>query len=374
MGQTPPLYPLEIFPSLDSVHDQLHPEANPSRPSIDAYASALEAQGRLTSIVSEAIAKAKATRESSDVVVYIAGPLTGVSEELKDRYGKVSDMLATYSPVGDEKQAAFFGYVPHLHGTDPVKHPNVTPDEVRDVDFLWAVVTSDIHVNFLQPTAHGNAIEEGWAESRFIPTIYLNPEDNKLSRLTLGMNNIIRQIDYAEFEPSGNSPEEEFVRGLVARIGYGKRAALSEARVEFDELHAWLQAFPGRDAREFHYLSFEKLVNPALRLSGEDTQSAYEPEELFHKIDTKSLAAYIKDPNHKYYGQVCSISYVDDCRGIGVITQDGYPYIFDPFVITNSLSFWPIERGSTLAHANTKTRAELENSPDFSYEDVYGRE
>ena len=369
------LFITDEFPDLESVHMQLHPEAMPVRPSIDQYADALSRQGRLTPAVAESVENAKAVRESTSAVVYIAGPLTGVSEELKARYGRISDKLAGYPFVSDDKPTAFFGYVPHLHGTDPVKHPNVTAEEVRDIDFLWAGVTADIHVNFLHPMAHGNAIEEGWSESRLIPTIYLNPEGNRLSRLTLGMHNIRRNIDYDSFdseiadEVALDQAAHDSLKNLLA----GKRPAVDELAYEFDELHAWLRAFPGRDPREYHYLSFDKLVNPTMLAANFDAPEGLSIEEFFQTFQNQGLAVYIKDPSHKHRGKIGFVDYASDEKGIGVITRDGYPILFDVFTAFRSLSFWPVGRDSELAQRpEVRSFEELSNDPLFNASDVFG--
>lgn len=57
-------------------------------------------------------------------------------------------------------------------------------------------MVADFHVNFLSPLAHGNAIEEGWGESIFVPTIYCVPATMRLSRLTKGMVNVDTVITY----------------------------------------------------------------------------------------------------------------------------------------------------------------------------------
>lgn len=152
------------------------------------YVRKLQASGRLTSAVLQAIARARAVTRMYSTIIYIAGPLTGVSDECKERYCKISKHV--------ERQEGCFGYAPHLHGTDPVEHPDVTPGEVRDIDFLWAVVVADMHINCLHPAGHGNAIEEGWAEMAGIPVVYLAPVDLRLSRLVMGMRNIKQVVRY----------------------------------------------------------------------------------------------------------------------------------------------------------------------------------
>jgi hypothetical protein len=161
-------------------------------PSIDEYADELERRGRMTEVTKEAIAKARRVTNEYESVLYVAGPLTGMSEEIKARYGRISAVVA--------EVPGWFGYVPHLHGTDPVVHPDVTADEVRDIDFLWSTVVAKAQVNCLFPVAHGNGIEEGWAELAEIPSLYLVPVSFTASRLVRGMWNVRQAVAYEEFD------------------------------------------------------------------------------------------------------------------------------------------------------------------------------
>ena len=144
----------------------------------------------LTPVVKEAVDKARVKLSDYPVIGYIAGALTEVDETTKTRYGKTTEICRTHG---------IFAYAPHLHGTGPIKNPDVSPLEVRDIDFLWAVVVPGFHVNFLLPKA-ANWTEEGWGEDHFIPTIYCLPKDEKLSRLIRGMRNIFSVIQYRNLE------------------------------------------------------------------------------------------------------------------------------------------------------------------------------
>lgn len=342
-----------LYPDLSTVHTQLFPEALPHRPSIEVYADHLAARGQLTPVLEEGVSKALAARESTECIAYIAGALTGVSEEMKERYGQISDMLASYPSHGTGDKQAFFGYVPHLHGTDPIKHPNVTPQEVRNIDFLWAVIAADVHVNLLSPMAHGNAIEEGWGESRLIPTYYLNPSDNKLSRLTLGMHNISTTISYDDFNPTEIS-EAEFVAGTtsgfrLADPRHRQPTALAKLRVGFDELHQWLDEFPERDPREHYYNGFYRLARAAARSYGAPIGAeGLDVGELTQIFAKDSLAAYIKNPGHVAYGKVGRIESANDFTGVEVTVDGNQTFCFNPLAVANTLSFWPLPPESRL--------------------------
>lgn len=193
------------------------------RPNLMQYEVLLHRAGRLTPPVEEAINRAYAVRTARkedcalipkfDSIAYLAGALTGMTEETKARYKDLSDILA---------EVGVFGYAPHIFGTDPKKHPTVTAREVRDMDYLWAVVMPEFHFNWLDPLAQGNAIEEGWAESFGIPAVYLMPEGQKFSRLTLGMDNIDHEIRYQSFEDAITQAKDYAARIVEFRKGGGK--------------------------------------------------------------------------------------------------------------------------------------------------------
>ncbi len=308
-----PETPLRIkdrFPSLAVIEGELFPTAKANRTSISEYERALELRGELTDAVKDSIAKARGIREQTRAVIYVAGPLTGVDEKTKMRYKEISDLLDNYGYIeapGDEKTKLFFGYVPHLHGTDPVKHPNVSPNEVRAIDHLWAVVVADFHVNFLHPVAHGNAIEEGWAEDHMIPTAYQNQKGNKLSRLVLGMDNIASRNEYDEFNIDG----------------------LGQLRILLDEYAAWLKTFQNRDAREFWYMSTAVLNTPVAR-TPLLIENALDPNRFNPIFAVDQFLIYIKDPKHRRYGQVGQLKVHDWREGFLLVSfADGWDQFSD---------------------------------------------
>ncbi len=143
----------DFFPSLATVRKELFPTAVEERIAIEDYRRSLEPQSKLTPVVRESIHKARLWQEETRIIVYIAGALTGVDEATKKRYREVSGLLDSYGLIVDDngkERQLLRAYVPHLHGTDPVKHPHVTADEVRDIDHLWAVVVGTHHHHHFQ--------------------------------------------------------------------------------------------------------------------------------------------------------------------------------------------------------------------------------
>lgn len=138
-------------------------------------------------------------------VAYVSGALTGVSEELKERYVKTKETVERHEG---------FAYVPHIHGTDPVKHPDVTPRDVRDIDEFWSVSVPDFQITWVEPPALGSGIEAGWGEkSREVPIVALCPADKRASRLMRGLRNYCKEIPYETLDDA-YSKLDRLVQGL----------------------------------------------------------------------------------------------------------------------------------------------------------------
>ena len=73
---------------------------------------------------------------------YISGALTGLSKDsnMKEFYEKVAEIVDLVLGIGT-------AYVPHKH-TDPIKDPDITPEEVYRVD-KGRVCESDIVIAYV---------------------------------------------------------------------------------------------------------------------------------------------------------------------------------------------------------------------------------
>lgn len=185
-------------------HDRF-PTPEKIRPSFESYKKWLATREMITPAVAEKIEFAETILKRGCLIFYIAGALTEATEKDKDRYVKTAELCDA---------RGMFGYAPHLYGTDPKKHPDVTPEEIRNIDFLFGAVLPNVHINFLFPIAHGNAIEQGWAEVFHIPSIYLAPRTMRLSRLTRGMLNIYATILYDDIDEVYNELGR-YLNGLI---------------------------------------------------------------------------------------------------------------------------------------------------------------
>lgn len=166
-----------------------------ARPSIDEFALWLRENKRLTPFVADKIELARAVRATCSLVVYTAGALTGASESDKERYVTLGEVVDGYQRRG----ARMFGYVPHVHGTDPKNHPDVTAQEVHDVDLLWSTFAAHLQLHCMWPVAHGNGAEAGWASIFGVPAVYFTPTNQKVSRLMLGTHNAPVAFFYRDF-------------------------------------------------------------------------------------------------------------------------------------------------------------------------------
>jgi len=260
--------------------------------SLTGYKEFLERTGRLTPVLKEAFSFAETVKEKYEVVAYIAGALTKIDEETKERYTQTSQLLETHG---------IFGYAPHLYGTDPKKHPEVTPSEVRDVDYLWAGVLSNFHVNWLSPVAHGNAIEAGWGEQKRVPAIMLGPNERIISRLVKGLINVDIIIGYQS--------ENE---GLAALGGI------------LDKMDNWRNDHPNEDVLGF--FAERKGLMEVKRYPSE-----YSPEEQIREAKERRFSlAYVADFGHSRYGQVGWLTGYDwrEHGGMWVLFPDGVEEFF----------------------------------------------
>lgn len=81
---------------------------------LSTYTAKLKRNGRMTDIMQEALEKAKTIRSNYTTIIYIAGGLTGMSEEVKARYATLSALIASYEGM--------FGYARHRSSCTPSRY------------------------------------------------------------------------------------------------------------------------------------------------------------------------------------------------------------------------------------------------------------
>ncbi|OGD66444.1 hypothetical protein A3F08_01200 [Candidatus Berkelbacteria bacterium RIFCSPHIGHO2_12_FULL_36_9] len=140
-----------------------------------------------SSIIKDHLRLAESKLSQSKKIVYIGGSLTHVPPDEKIRYEKSAKLV---------DKLGGFGYAPHIYGTDPIKHLNVSPQDVRDIDFFWSVLMSDLSIFWCDYPAFGPGIEMAWAEVYNIPSIKIINNKIKLSRLAKGLRDKSKIIEY----------------------------------------------------------------------------------------------------------------------------------------------------------------------------------
>lgn len=139
-------------------------------------------------------------------IVYVGGSLTHVPEDEKKRYGKSAKLV---------DELGGFGYAPHIYGTDPTEHPDVLPKDVRDIDFFWSVLMSDLSIFWCDYPAFGTGIEMAWAEVYKIPSIKIINKNIKLSRLAKGLRDKSEIIYYDNDENLFKNLENKLKKILI---------------------------------------------------------------------------------------------------------------------------------------------------------------
>lgn len=117
--------------------------------------------------------------------IYIAGALTYTDEKQKLIYKKIADICSEFcSDV----------YVPHLRGTDPVKNPEVSPNDVWQIDHR-EIATSDLIIAYVGKPALGVGGELEIARITNSDIILWNFNGEKVSRLALGNPAVVERVE-----------------------------------------------------------------------------------------------------------------------------------------------------------------------------------
>lgn len=119
--------------------------------------------------------------------IYIAGSLTNSKnpDEQKKFYEEIAEVC---------KQSNFSVYLPHQH-TDPIQHPDVSPEEVYNKDYE-KVVKANCIVAIVDKPSLGVGIELEIAKNNNTGIILVYHKDEKISRIVRGNPGIKHTIQY----------------------------------------------------------------------------------------------------------------------------------------------------------------------------------
>lgn len=163
-----------------------------------------------TSAIRKPIKLAEKILAKKQTIVYISGSLTHVPEPEKMRYERAVKLVNSLGA---------FAYAPHLYGTDPIKHPNVSSEEVRNLDFLWSVALPKFSIIFCDYLAFGVGIEMGWEEIFGIPSIKVIKFGRRLTRLAKGLYDNSKIIEYKNNKDLFSELKSEIIKLLAKKIG-----------------------------------------------------------------------------------------------------------------------------------------------------------
>lgn len=124
--------------------------------------------------------------------IFFGGPLTELTHKEKTKlfYQKLATVAVNNGMTG---------YWAFLHGTDPVKNPDVTPPVIYKTD-LAELAKSDLMIAYIGEPTTGTGQEIEYAREHNIP-VYLMYEKGKLiSRMALGSPNIKGTIEFTTQE------------------------------------------------------------------------------------------------------------------------------------------------------------------------------
>lgn len=122
--------------------------------------------------------------------IFFAGPLTNLKnpDAIKTFYER---MDAVAKKLG---HTTFWAY---KSGTDPIKNPDVLPEDVYKRD-IQALEKSDIMISYISEPSTGTGIEMEHAEEKKIPVVLVYQKGTRVSRMTRGNPAVVKQIVYKD--------------------------------------------------------------------------------------------------------------------------------------------------------------------------------
>ncbi len=125
------------------------------------------------------------------ITAYVSGALTGGDEIelLKHFYERIAETC---------KSAGIEAYIPHLV-SDPIGNPNMTPDEVYDLD-RRQVLASNLLVAYVGYPSLGVGQEIEIARENNIPVVMLMEKDRRISRMARGNPAVIAEIHFVDHD------------------------------------------------------------------------------------------------------------------------------------------------------------------------------
>lgn len=161
-------------------------------------------------VVNDKVVQAlKNVKDDKKKMVYISGALTGLSSTnscMKEFYERIAITVDKVCGTGA-------AYVPHMN-TDPIKHPDVTPEEVYQLD-RQKVYASNLVIAYMGEPSFGVGAELQMANEKGIPILLLYEKGKGVSRLPRGMESVKGICEYSTEEEALQWVERELKKILL---------------------------------------------------------------------------------------------------------------------------------------------------------------
>ena len=122
---------------------------------------------------------------------YLASALTGLTEEQREHLIEVSEVVSSVC-----KDLEIDVYEPRK-ATDPVNHPQVSPEDVFDMD-REQVLSSDLIIHVADYANTGAGEELDFALAALIPIVLIAHGDTRVSRMVIGIPALKLMITYRD--------------------------------------------------------------------------------------------------------------------------------------------------------------------------------
>jgi transcriptional regulator with XRE-family HTH domain len=174
---------------------------------------------------------------------YLASALTGLSEDQRKMVFAIQDLV---HEVCKEHNVEL--YQPRL-ASDPLKHTTLSAPDVFNLD-KQQVLRSDLLICMTHEPSFGAGIELEFARNALLPTILLHPAGQTVSRMVLGIPNLLVKVGYQDLNDLRERLADEI--GLLVPV-------LIERRVAFGHSNDAIIGPRIRQLRESNHLSRDDL-------------------------------------------------------------------------------------------------------------------
>lgn len=160
-------------------------------------------------LVAQSLKMADKYLDENKPIFYVSGALTNMEDP---------SIIARYERTGELiREMGGLSYLPHEHGSDPKTNPELTPDDIYTIDFLWGSVLARAEIMWGYPASLGVGVQLGWCDTYQIPTALLQPADVKLSRVAEAIAQRVTVIRYTDDPKSWEEPMRAYIKDWIGR-------------------------------------------------------------------------------------------------------------------------------------------------------------